>query len=505
MARHATYTDDFMNAHRPRSAVVVLLAAVGLSSCGGDGHRHLTAPPVPDAPSLAKAPKREGAIVVQTTTTGASLDPDGYTVTVSGEPSKTISDSGSIRFARVSAGTGTVTLSGIAANCAAASNPQSYTLAAGATDTITFSVTCQAVATTGNITVMTETTGANLDSDGYLVTVDANAGTAQPIGINDAVTFSSVSAGSHTVALSGIAPNCFTNSTQTLTVIAGQTVQATFSVTCTSTIATEYTLVGAADVTDCHSPDAEATADVLDRVVASDPNATVFVAGDMVHDSSSAADYTNCYGPTWGRHKARTYVAMGNHQYPNPNPTWDYFGNRAGPRGLGYYSFDLGEYWHVIVLNDNADIGGPAYAAGSAQDQWLQADLAANLKPCTIAIWHRPYVASDDWLSNSRKIFWDRLYAAGAEIVLNGHLHTYEREAPQTPALVRDDARGIRQFIVGTGGVSTYTFDVLRPNAVVNSASRGVLKLTLGPRTYKWEFLWAAGQSFTDSGSGTCH
>ena len=195
---------------------------------------------------------------------------------------------------------------------------------------------------------------------------------------------------------------------------------------------------------------------------------------------------------------------MGNHEYDNgtANAAFDYFGSAAGPRGLGYYSFDLGE-WHVIVLNDNLSI-----SAGSTEDQWLQGDLAANTKLCTLAIWHGPLFYSSTNTTTTQSAyrnFWNRLYAAGAELVLNGHRHHYERFALQTPSGARDPVRGIREFIVGTGGRSLDPPSTIRANSEVHSATYGVIKLTLHADSYTWEFIPIAGQSFRDAGSGTCH
>jgi PKD repeat protein len=269
-----------------------------------------------------------------------------------------------------------------------------------------------------------------------------------------------------------------------------------------------YTLIGAGDIAECgtetwHQND-EATGNIIDQY----PQATVVTIGDNAYPNGRLQDYNNCYEPAWGRHKGRTWAALGNHEYDagNADGTWDYFGDRAGPRGKGYYSFDLGN-WHVVVLNDNPNF--VPIAAGSEQDVWLQNDLAANTKPCTIAIWHQPMVMSSNQAfvyRASRKIFWDRLYAAGAEIILNGHQHFYERFAPMTPDRVRDDATGIRQFIVGTGGESSVapTIDIA-PNSEALGQPFGVLKLTLRPDGYDWEFLATALRPFTDTGSGTCH
>ena len=162
----------------------------------------------------------------------------------------------------------------------------------------------------------------------------------------------------------------------------------------------------------------------------------------------------------------------------------------------------------IVVLNDNNDF--VPNAAGSAQDQWLVADLAANTKQCVMAIWHQPRFFSSNTAGFtsrlSRKIFWDRLYAAGADVVLNGHQHHYERFHPMNPDGVRDDANGIHEFIVGTGGESTATPTLeIHPNSIVRQGTFGVIKMTLGPGTYSWEFIPMQGQTFTDSGSASCH
>jgi hypothetical protein len=322
--------------------------------------------------------------------------------------------------------------------------------------------------------------------------------------VNDSTAFASLAPGTHTAALSGLATNCSaTSNPQTATITAGSTTRTLFSITCAAVpppSGTTYTFAGAGDVGSCSWFGDDTTAILLDQIVAGDPNTTVFVAGDIAYENATAAEYTNCYEPTWGRHKARTYVALGNHEYNvDPNPTWDYFGSRAGPRGLGYYSYDLGA-WHIVMLNDNI-----AFGPGSAQDLWLQQDLASSTKRCTIAIWHQPlFYGSTLVVTPSRKPFWDRLYAAGVELVLNGHLHQYERYAPQTPTGTVDNATGIREFVVGTGG-NTNVLPDPRPNQEKIGNSRGVLKLTLTDTGYSWLFIPLPGRSFTDSGSGTCH
>ena len=260
---------------------------------------------------------------------------------------------------------------------------------------------------------------------------------------------------------------------------------------------------GAGNIATCGTDVDEATAKILDNLPGS-----VFVLGDNVNPSGSAANYTNCYDPTWGRHKARTHPTIGNHEYDvvGASGYFGYFGAAAGDPTKGYYSFDLGDYWHVVVLNNTASV---ASGAGSVEEQWLKADLAASSKRCTLAMFHYPlFFSSDDpsWHSASGVIpIWNDLYAAGAEIVLNGQQYDYERFAPQDPGGNPDPARGIREFNVGVGGYATAMPSSIAPNTEAVSDAYGVLKLTLGPDTYTWEFIPAAGGTFTDSGSGSCH
>jgi Invasin, domain 3/Bacterial Ig-like domain (group 1)/Calcineurin-like phosphoesterase len=263
--------------------------------------------------------------------------------------------------------------------------------------------------------------------------------------------------------------------------------------------------VGAGDIATCVNNNDEATAQLLDGIPG-----TVFTAGDNAYPNGRAIDYLNCYDPTWGRHKARTWATLGNHEYDSSataDPSFDYFGNRAGPRSLGYYSFDLGA-WHIVVLNDNGQF--VPFTANTAQDQWFQADLAAHSNLCTLVMWHQPYVFSNKTLSGAttspaRKIFWDRAYAAGVDVVVNGHAHQYERFLPMTPDLVVDQDRGVRAFIIGTGGESTVQPVQIAPNSVVQAATFGVMKFTLKDGGYDWQFFPIPGQTFTDAGSASCH
>jgi PKD repeat protein len=269
---------------------------------------------------------------------------------------------------------------------------------------------------------------------------------------------------------------------------------------------TTITMLGAGDIAECVSSNrSQQTATLIDAELLANPDAVVFTFGDNAYPDASIADYTNCYGPTWGRHKARTYANLGNKEYNtgNADATWDYFGDGAGPRGKGYYSLDLGD-WHIIVLNDNKSF--VPFAAGSDQDKWLVADLAANTKRCTMAIWHQPRFYSSDAsrsVVSAWKILWDRLWVAGADLIMNGHRHLYERYAPMKPDGTLDDASGIREFIVGTGGEST-SLPSFQGGEVLGKPN-GIIKLTLRQGGYDWEFKAIAGQTFTDVGSATCH
>jgi len=221
--------------------------------------------------------------------------------------------------------------------------------------------------------------------------------------------------------------------------------------------------------------------------------------GDNAYENGDISEFVSFYDPNWGRFKANTSPVPGNHEYQTPGGAgyFQYFGARAP---AAYYSFDLGA-WHLIALNGEIDV-----AAGSPQEQWLRDDLAAQPGRCILAYWHEPRFSSGaDHGSDPRfDTFWRDLYSAGADVVLNGHEHVYERFAPQNPA-GQPDANGIRQFTVGTGGASHYSFlSPLPTSQVRDNTSFGVLKLTLDSTGYDWEFLPAAGASFHDAGSGLC-
>jgi 3',5'-cyclic AMP phosphodiesterase CpdA len=270
------------------------------------------------------------------------------------------------------------------------------------------------------------------------------------------------------------------------------------------------TVYAAGDIARCAHPDprwsgAAGTAALVAAGLAADPQAAVLMLGDATYPRGAAAEFTACYEPTWGKFRQRTWPAPGNHEYASAGaaPYFAYFGAAAG---RGYYSLRLGS-WRVFSLDSN--LSG---AAQAAQLAWLRAELAREPARCTLAYWHHPLYSSGMHGSIARmKAAWQLLYDAGAELVLSGHDHDYERFAPQDAEGRRDEARGLRQFVVGTGGA--FPTPLLWPLA--NSEARdsnhdGVLKLVLGADGYSWKFL--AGRAYNDAsvpepdrGAARCH
>ena len=242
----------------------------------------------------------------------------------------------------------------------------------------------------------------------------------------------------------------------------------------------------------------------------------VLTLGDHQYECGSPTEFALGYDPSWGRVKPITRPAVGNHEYftdrgvdcdPTGTATgyFDYFGAAAGTQGAGWYSYDLGD-WHLVALNSNcSDVGG--CDAGSPQEQWLQADLAASAASCTLAYWHHPR-----WSSGSAhgsdpvtQALVDALYAHGAELILAGHDHHYERFGPQAPDGSVDLAHGIRAFVAGTGGKALVPLGTTAPNSELRADTAfGVLELTLGNGSYDWAFITEAGAT-TDAGTGGCH
>jgi hypothetical protein len=299
------------------------------------------------------------------------------------------------------------------------------------------------------------------------------------------------------------------------------------------------TLVGAGDIAEC-SPDnnAKATAALLDNIPG-----TVLALGDNAYPHGTPEQYANCYDNYrlsdggvfdanriywWGKYKARTMPVLGNHDYhfsKVAQPYFDYFSaNRAvgfkqpaapvpnttrNPGltpGKGYYSYNRGS-WHIVALNSNCNkVGGCEKT--SPQGKWLQKNLAnATNKQCTLAYFHEPLYSTGNNIPNPNvKPLWQILYNNGAEVILNGHAHRYERYAPLTPGGKIDPNNGIRQIVAGTGGERGGSKVQEAPGVeVVETGTSGVLKLELSAGTYSWEFVPIAGQTFTDSGSGSCH
>ncbi|MCD2514998.1 metallophosphoesterase [Massilia sp. G4R7] len=271
-----------------------------------------------------------------------------------------------------------------------------------------------------------------------------------------------------------------------------------------------YTVYAAGDIARCKHPDprwsgAAATAALVEPLLRADPRAAVLSLGDHTYPVGAASEFANCYAPTWGRFRDRTWPTPGNHEYATPGakPYFAYFGERAG---RGYYSLRLGG-WHLISLDSN--LKGAAHAA---QIAWLRDELKKDPAKCTLAFWHHPLYSSGGHPPPGRmRDAFQLLHAAGAELVLSGHDHDYERFAPQDADGRLDAARGVRQFVVGTGGAYATPFVFFQPNSEAREANLdGVLELRLLADAYAWRFLPAepgrvpAG-SAPDHGRRACH
>ena len=259
-------------------------------------------------------------------------------------------------------------------------------------------------------------------------------------------------------------------------------------------------LVAAGDIADCALDGDSATGALIEAR----PDAVVAALGDLVYPTGTADTYLQCYEPTWGTFVDRTRPGVGNHdlQADGGAAYWALFGAGAGARGEGWYSYGLGD-WHVVVLNSNCDRVG--CDIGSAQHDWLVADLEASHAPCTLAYWHHPRFTSGMHWSDPvfGAAFWSTLADAGAELVLTGHDHHYERFAPMDArgSVVAD---GLRQFIVGTGGAALRPVVRLAPGSeLIIDDAHGILELSLSPGSYAWSFIGVDGMEL-DAGSGSC-
>jgi Concanavalin A-like lectin/glucanases superfamily/Bacterial Ig-like domain len=355
-------------------------------------------------------------------------------------------------------------------------------------------------------------------TDSQTVTVNVYAGataTGTPL---QTVSTTRAASGAWTAYASGDLPNGLYTAEAVQNDDAGNAGRSTstFSIVDRPPVGLGAELAGAGDIGDCEGPGDDSTANVLDGF----PNATVFTLGDNAYERGTPDEYANCYAPTWGRFKARTKPALGDHDYGDGadptaagyfgyfNPQLTALGASAADPNRGYYSFEAGT-WHVVVLNPIC--GGVASGCSqSGQLAWLASDLAAHPVSCTLALVSSPRWSSGSVHGNNTLVqpYWAALNDGGVELMLSGDDHDYERFAPQD-ATGNFKANGLREIIVGTGGRSHYLFNaggVVRPNSEVrNDTTYGVLRLVLRSGSYEWEFVPEAGRTFMDSGSDSCH
>jgi acid phosphatase type 7 len=252
-------------------------------------------------------------------------------------------------------------------------------------------------------------------------------------------------------------------------------------------------VLAAGDIASCDSNGDEQTAALLDAHAG-----TVLSLGDNAYERGTLEEFQTCYGPTWGRHESRTRPAPGNHEYLTAGAAdyFRFFGRAAGPSGRGYYSFDLGT-WHVLSLNSER--------MTRAQVRWLRADLARTSADCVLAYWHRPRWSAGTYADHPRTApLWNALYDARADVVLTAHDHNYQRYPPMNKQGAIEKRRGIRSFVVGTGGRHLYALRADRRRRAGNDQTWGLLKLILRPAGYSWHFIPVAGGQYRDSGSGRC-
>lgn len=257
-------------------------------------------------------------------------------------------------------------------------------------------------------------------------------------------------------------------------------------------------IVAAGDIASCWWRGDEMTARLVEDI-----GGIVAVLGDNAYPDGTDAEYAQCYDRSWGRHKHRTRPAVGNHEYRTKDAGgyFRYFGAAAGPPGKGWYSY-AHDGWHVVVLNSDEPL-----EVGTEQHSWLVADLRANPTRCTLAYFHHPRWSSGRHGGRERVTdAYQAMYDAGVDVILSGHDHHYERFAPMNPLGQVDRVRGIRQFVVGTGGAPSYRLrERMAGSEVIAGHVRGVLRLTFHPDAYDWEFVPVPGRKFRDAGRASCH
>lgn len=259
-------------------------------------------------------------------------------------------------------------------------------------------------------------------------------------------------------------------------------------------------VVAAGDIASCDYDTDSATAELVRE---SEP-IVVAALGDLVYPEGATATYADCWAPAWGEFDDIVRPALGNHDVASDGGAafHAYFGDAAGEAGRGWYSYDVGA-WHVVVLNSNC--GRVDCDPGSDQVEWLRSDLAASDAPCTLAYWHHPRFSSARHGNDpDTGPFWDVLWAAGADVILAGHDHLYERFGPQDPDAEADGAGGIRQFTAGTGGKGLYDVEEIQPNSEMRIVEHGILRLVLGADGYAWSFVTIGGEE-RDAGEDRCH
>jgi acid phosphatase type 7 len=265
----------------------------------------------------------------------------------------------------------------------------------------------------------------------------------------------------------------------------------------------EVVLVGAGDIGRCDATTDDDTASLAETLPG-----IVFTLGDNAYGHGSESDYRDCFGGSWGRFEDRIELPVpGNHDYDTDGAAGyrAYFGDRAAREGTTWYSRDVGA-WHVVVLDSNCDRVDGGCGEDSAQVRWLRDDLAASRARCTLALFHHPRFSSGEHGSDQEVApFWEALYEDGADLVLNGHDHDYERFAPQDPNAQPDEDGGIMELVVGTGGADLRRFhDPIANSRVREAVAHGVIELGLSQTGWRWQFHSTDG-SFTDAGADRCH